>query len=186
LPALLLRAFAGVEAILHGGDVVRLGALEPLMALAPVYVVGGNNDDEEVGARCGYRRALVWRGWRIGLVHGDTGYGRTTPARARSVFRKAPPRYESIEAPRPDPPVLADLGVAAPPGRPRGAHLAAPVPGPFDVIVFGHSHIPVCHIEDGLLLLNPGSPTERRQEPRASFALLETGEDGLSARMVYL
>ena len=40
------------------------------------------------------------------------------------------------------------------------------------VVVFGHSHIP--HNEDigGLLLLNPGSATQRRQQPACTFALL--------------
>lgn len=46
------------------------------------------------------------------------------------------------------------------------------------VIVFGHSHIPWLEDEDGLLLLNPGSPTDRRRQPEYTFALLhaEGGE----------
>lgn len=46
------------------------------------------------------------------------------------------------------------------------------------VIVFGHSHIPFLEDEDGLLLLNPGSPTDRRRQPCHTFALLrvEGGE----------
>lgn len=45
------------------------------------------------------------------------------------------------------------------------------------VVVFGHSHIP--HVEDanGLLLLNPGSATDRRRQPHCTIALL-TIEDG--------
>ena len=44
------------------------------------------------------------------------------------------------------------------------------------VVVFGHSHIP--WLEDGVLLLNPGSPTDRRRQPEHTFALLrvEGGE----------
>lgn len=43
-----------------------------------------------------------------------------------------------------------------------------------DVVVFGHSHQPVAEwTSDGLLLLNPGSPTQRRREPHATFALLD-------------
>ena len=35
-----------------------------------------------------------------------------------------------------------------------------------DVVVFGHSHAPVNEIgEDGQLLFNPGSPTQRRAQP---------------------
>jgi uncharacterized protein len=48
------------------------------------------------------------------------------------------------------------------------------------VVVFGHSHIPFLENEDGLMLLNPGSPTDRRRQPRHTFALLraEGGEVG--------
>jgi putative phosphoesterase len=45
------------------------------------------------------------------------------------------------------------------------------------VVVFGHSHIPLLDDEDGLMLLNPGSPTDRRRQPDHTFALLRA-EDG--------
>ena len=45
------------------------------------------------------------------------------------------------------------------------------------VVVFGHSHIPLLEDEDGLMLLNPGSPTDRRRQPEHTFALL-WAEDG--------
>ena len=46
------------------------------------------------------------------------------------------------------------------------------------VVVFGHSHIPWLEDEEGLLLLNPGSPVDRRRQPEHTFALLwvEGGE----------
>jgi uncharacterized protein len=46
------------------------------------------------------------------------------------------------------------------------------------VVVFGHSHIPWLEDAEGLLLLNPGSPTDRRRQPEHTFALLcvEGGE----------
>jgi hypothetical protein len=38
------------------------------------------------------------------------------------------------------------------------------------VLVFGHSHIPWDTTTDtGLRLLNPGSPTDRRRQPYATF-----------------
>ena len=40
------------------------------------------------------------------------------------------------------------------------------------VVVFGHSHIPWLEDEEGFLLLNPGSPTDRRRQPEHTFALL--------------
>jgi uncharacterized protein len=45
------------------------------------------------------------------------------------------------------------------------------------VVIFGHSHIPWLEDEEGLLLLNPGSPTDKRRQPKHTFALLWV-EDG--------
>jgi putative phosphoesterase len=45
------------------------------------------------------------------------------------------------------------------------------------VVVFGHSHVPWLEDEDGLLLLNPGSPTDRRRQPGHTFALLHVEDD---------
>lgn len=40
-------------------------------------------------------------------------------------------------------------------------------------ICFGHSHIPsVTRAAGGILLVNPGSPTDKRRQPRFSWALL--------------
>jgi putative phosphoesterase len=42
-----------------------------------------------------------------------------------------------------------------------------------DVLVFGHSHIPWdSTAPSGLRLLNPGSPTDRRRQPRCTYGLL--------------
>jgi uncharacterized protein len=41
------------------------------------------------------------------------------------------------------------------------------------VIVFGHSHIPWDEIENGVRFVNPGSPTDRRRQPRGTMGLLE-------------
>lgn len=47
-----------------------------------------------------------------------------------------------------------------------------------DVLVFGHSHIPWDTTgPDGLRLLNPGSPTDRRRQPVATF-MTATVRDG--------
>jgi putative phosphoesterase len=43
-----------------------------------------------------------------------------------------------------------------------------------DVLVFGHSHIPWDSVAPGgLRLLNPGSPTDRRRQPVATFLTAE-------------
>ena len=54
------------------------------------------------------------------------------------------------------------------------------------VIVFGHSHEPFLEDEDGLLLLNPGSPTDKRRQPCHTFALLRAEEGDVWAEIVVL
>ena len=54
------------------------------------------------------------------------------------------------------------------------------------VVVFGHSHIPFLEDEDGLMLLNPGSPTDKRRQPHYTFALLNAEEGRVRAEIVVL
>jgi putative phosphoesterase len=42
-----------------------------------------------------------------------------------------------------------------------------------DAVIFGHSHIPLIEHREGVLLFNPGSPTDRRRQPMFSYGLLE-------------
>ncbi|MEV0674905.1 metallophosphoesterase family protein [Actinosynnema sp. NPDC050436] len=46
-----------------------------------------------------------------------------------------------------------------------------------DLVVFGHSHIPLDVTEAGVRIFNPGSPTDRRRQPHGTIGLL-TIEDG--------
>lgn len=41
------------------------------------------------------------------------------------------------------------------------------------LVVFGHSHIPMDISEVGLRLFNPGSPSDRRRQPRGTLGVLE-------------
>ena len=54
------------------------------------------------------------------------------------------------------------------------------------VVVFGHSHIPWLEDEDGQMLLNPGSPTDRRRAPDHTFALLHAEAGGIRAEVLAL
>jgi putative phosphoesterase len=45
-----------------------------------------------------------------------------------------------------------------------------------DCLVYGHSHFPVCHRNNDMLLFNPGSPTDRRRAPCHSVGILEIGQ----------
>lgn len=52
-------------------------------------------------------------------------------------------------------------------------------------IVFGHSHIPHIGMREARLLVNPGSPTDKRLNPRYSYATLEIAGNTVSATMHY-
>jgi uncharacterized protein len=54
------------------------------------------------------------------------------------------------------------------------------------IVVFGHSHIPWLEDQDGLLLLNPGSPTDRRRQPDHTFALLWAEDGEVAAEILAL
>jgi len=54
-----------------------------------------------------------------------------------------------------------------------------------DLVVFGHSHIPVDQSLGGQRIFNPGSPTDRRRQPQGTLGLLEiAGARLISARIV--
>ena len=55
-----------------------------------------------------------------------------------------------------------------------------------DLVVFGHSHIPMSVAADGMRMLNPGSPTWKRREPRATYAVVTLSEGRTRARIVPL
>lgn len=42
-----------------------------------------------------------------------------------------------------------------------------------DAVVFGHSHIPMHEQRDGFHIFNPGSPTDRRRQPRHTMGMAE-------------
>lgn len=54
------------------------------------------------------------------------------------------------------------------------------------VVVFGHSHISWLEDEHGFMLLNPGSPTDKRRQPRHTFALLRAEDGEVEAQLVPL
>jgi uncharacterized protein len=52
-----------------------------------------------------------------------------------------------------------------------------------DLVVFGHSHIPLDQSGYGLRIFNPGSPTDRRRQPQGTLGVLRI-EDGELAEAV--
>jgi uncharacterized protein len=50
-----------------------------------------------------------------------------------------------------------------------------------DLVVFGHSHIPLDTEEGGLRIFNPGSPTDRRRQPQGTIGVLSIEAGRLAA-----
>jgi putative phosphoesterase len=147
LPPPLVRGLrqAGVEMILHAGDVTEAFALELFEQIAPVVAVAGNNDEKALRKHLPERRIIEAERVRIGLVHGHAGPQKTTPDRAFHAFDG-----EAVDA-----------------------------------IVFGHSHIPYNRRHEGVLLFNPGSPTDKRLNPRYTYGILHIGGDRIDAKLHY-
>lgn len=141
LPQEVLEGLAGVDLILHAGDIVERGVLNLLREIAPVEAVAGNMDPLDLVQELGRRKVLDIGGFRIGLTHGD-GRGAAAPARAAAAF--------------------SDV----------------------DCIIFGHSHEPFCEKRDGVLLFNPGSPTDKGWQQAYSYGLLYLGKE-LRGEIIY-
>ena len=86
LPAALRKGLAGVDVIVHCGDIVEAQALEWFAELAPVEAVAGNNDPAALVRRLGRKKILEFGEVRIGVTHGHDGIGRSTLARAQNTF----------------------------------------------------------------------------------------------------
>jgi hypothetical protein len=55
-----------------------------------------------------------------------------------------------------------------------------------DAVVYGHTHVPEARQHDGVWILNPGSPTERRRAPNRSLLMLEIAPGTITPTLVTL
>ena len=77
--------------------------------------------------------------------------------------------------------VVHDAG----PARGRLARLCRAFPA-VEAVVFGHSHIPLHEEEAGFQIFNPGSPTERRRQPRPTMGLARVQQGRITFELVAL
>ena len=166
LPARVLQALSGVDLILHCGDLECLGVLDYLETVAPVLAVRGYEDPREPGDRLANATRVVHAGSiAIGMIH-------------------------DIQWPGPRIATTGDgTGLVLPDGR-APELLAAKFGQPVDVVLFGDTHEElVCHW-DGVLMVNPGSPTyPGRQHARGTLGtigLLEIDGEEANARIIDL
>ncbi len=69
LPEAVWVHFAGVERIIHAGDLSILSVLAELETIAPVVAVQGNVEQEEVVLKLPIKREIIIGSCKIGIVH---------------------------------------------------------------------------------------------------------------------
>ena len=154
LPAGLLSGLraAGVNAILHAGDITTQGVLDSLAQIAPVSAVMGNRD-LLIYPLLPMTRTFEFAGVTVGLAHGHIGWISYMVGKVQQIF----------------------LGYSFERYRRR----LLPVFPNASVIIFGHTHIPENRRENGVLFFNPGGVCPCPQNdfiPR--FGLLRFYEGG--------
>jgi uncharacterized protein len=187
LPDQIGELLAGVDLILHAGDVGSLETLSELGRIAPVNAVRGDHDR---GLDLPERRIVEVGGRRIGLVHGNRSHLFEEPATFAGTL---------------------SLGYWWPKaGLYRWLRTSFP---DADAVVYGHTHQADAHQLDGALLFNPGAvyqvtPAEaesrlrhgpgwfewswlqvmrhRRVWPRPSVGILELEPSGITASVLPL
>jgi putative phosphoesterase len=157
LPAEIAVAFAGVDLILHAGDIYDRMVLDELERIAPVYAARGDDDylSERGDKRVKDKHVLNLDGATVWLMHELPSYYSAKLWQSRYPFN-----YRE-----PDP-----LPEAAP-----------------DVIVFGHEHRVILQQIDNCLLVNSGSATLLYyRHGLGTVAILETGRDKPTASVIQL
>jgi uncharacterized protein len=143
---------ARVNAILHAGDISQPGVLVQLQEIAPVYAVRGNRDWPQL-QMLPTTLLLEFEDVKVGLTHSHGSLGVYLLDKVRSLVQGGPSeRYL------------------------RRALIAFPQA---NVVVFGHTHIPLQRWIDGRLCINPGSaacPDDKAPAP--SVGLLRIGPAG--------
>lgn len=91
LPAGVFEAFAGVDRILHAGDVGGEDVLLELEAIAPVTAVRGNTDYGRLRERLPAEVIAEFGGRTIVLLHGDA-----LPNQSVGSFRASYPRVDLV------------------------------------------------------------------------------------------
>ncbi len=127
----VFEAFEGVDCIFHGGDVHEFELLDQFEGIAPIYCARGNGEDGSGGRPVQPQDDRVKYVW----MHEFDG------------LRIGLTHYIPVDQSTPD-----DYSMQ--PWIDR--YFDGVVP---DVIVFGDTHVEVVRTIDGILCVNPGSPT---------------------------
>lgn len=159
-PSEVLEALKGADLILHCGDLEVLGVLDHLESVAPVLAVRGYGDPHEPGQRLAKQtRVVEVEGVRIGMVH-DLWW--------------------------PGPPVRITHAPEFPPGSIHEL-MRLKFKQPVDIVCFGDTHEEYVGWHQGMLFVNPGSPTHPGLRHRAgelgTLAYLDISKGSVSVEL---
>jgi len=139
LPGDVVCALAGVDVIVHAGDVTTTTVLDQLREIAPVVAVQGNHD-RAAGLVLPTEAVVTIGGARIGVTHGLRGRVPETAGILAGIVR----------------------------GRPVMAGLARTLVARFadvDCVVFGHFHVPYLGQVGTTTVFSPGAVYVAEADP---------------------
>lgn len=155
----LTEILAGVDLVLHGGDVGTREVLDALVSIAPVKAVRGNIDSPLLELPPALRVNLD--GVQVEMLH---------------IIPGAPSEVEKWSQ-------QESAGKALPPRAQRFHRQFDPRT---KVVIFGHSHEPCLALLQGTLFFNPGSAGKKRFSLPRCCGLLEITTSALQATVVRL
>jgi len=155
----LREILAGVDMILHAGDVGEDTVLHELGTIAPVQAVRGNIDSADSGLPLSLQ--LTPGGAAIHLVH-------ILPAPQSHLERWAKSEHESKPVPKAAERLFRTFEPAT------------------EIVLFGHSHRPCLVSLGGMLWINPGSAGRKRFSLPRTCGRLEISTERFEARIVPL
>lgn len=161
LPDGVLRAFAGVDLIVHLGDVGRKGILERLGEVAPVWVPNGEDK--------GYVPHLARDDDPVKVLDGTVGltFNLTKPDKKIEVSQGSPTTIAYADGTLP-------------------ALLQRRFKAAVRVVAFGGTHVAHTEDRDGVLFVNPGSPTLPSDGLTGSVAVVDLAGKRPKAKLVRL
>ena len=135
LPVKILDALRGVDMILHCGDLECLGVLDYLEEIAPLLAVRGYEDPVEEGERLAMTtRVVKVEGVSIAMIH-------------------------DIQWPGPKIPTSPDGADLVLPKANGQEIMDRKFKEQVDVVLYGDTHEEIVTYWDGVMIMNPGSPT---------------------------
>ena len=166
LPVKILEALKGVDMILHCGDLECLGVLDYLEEVAPLLAVRGYEDPVEEGERLALTtRVVKVEGVSIGMIHDIQWPG---------------PKIQTS-------PDGADLILPEANGR---EIMARKFKEPVDIVLYGDTHEEIVTYWDGIMIMNPGSPTypgkRHKRGALGTLGILEIDGGDAAGRIVEL